>query len=62
MPWGLAAPLPEVLDLLEGQGISGQMKKRIQKSGTMTGGKKKTVAVRPGWVVGLCLRNPVQST
>ena len=45
-----AAPLAEVLDLLQRQVIAGQVKQRIQEHGAVPGAEYKAVAIGPGRV------------
>jgi len=49
-----ASPLAEVFDVVHREVVAGQMQKRIEKHGGMTGGKHKAVAVGPErifWIV-----------
>ncbi len=47
MPRCPAAPLPELLDLLEGEIVAGKMQQRIKQHRTVPGGKNKTIAIGP---------------
>ena len=53
---GLAAPLPELLQLFHGKVIAGQVEQGIQQGRGVSGGKDEAVAVGPAGSEGLCLR------
>jgi hypothetical protein len=56
MAGGLAAPLPEALQLFHGQVVAAKVQQRIEQHGAMPGGEDETVAVEPVGVLGVVLQ------
>src|SRR5271155_649091 len=53
VPRGLAVPLAEVLDLVHGKVVAGQMQETVQEHRTVTRGQHKTVPVKPLGIGGI---------
>ena len=53
MAWRLAAPLAEVLDLVQGQVVAGEVEEAVEQHGGVAGGEHKAVTVGPGGVGGV---------
>lgn len=49
----LAAPLAEMLDLLERQVVAGQVQQRVQQHGAVAGGQDKLIPVEPLGMAGV---------
>ena len=58
MAGGLAAPLPEILDLFETEVIAGQVQQAIEQHGGVTAGKHESVAISPVRIFWIVLHHP----
>ena len=55
---GFTSPLSEVLQILQGKVITGEMKQTIEQHRTMPGGKDKPVPIRPFRIPGIMFQKP----
>jgi hypothetical protein len=58
MAGGAAAQLPEVLQLLDGEAVAGQVQQRVEEHGAVTGAENEAVAIGPVRVLRVELEVP----